>query len=150
MVLETADGHDRASRAGGPAQSERRAEAAALAEGVEAFEPGSPDIAARIGAQRRRRMEAPRHGLEVQERDRRSEPLQRRFKTPLEVTDQTFDVWLWHKFNTEDPQVKTPRAFKLKKGEHTLVFTNREDNSKLDQIYITDNPDDRPAGIMEK
>jgi len=69
---------------------------------------------------------------------------------PLAVTDATYGVWHWIKFKSNDPRSTAPRAFKLTKGEHTLTFTNREDDTRLDQVYITDDADDRPAGMMKQ
>lgn len=63
--------------------------------------------------------------------------------------DTTYKSWLWHKFQPKDAFSNDPRAFTLKKGEHTLTFKNAEDHVRLDQIYITDRPDNRPIGIMK-
>jgi len=67
---------------------------------------------------------------------------------PLVVTDTTYKVWHWVMLMADGGN-NTPRPFRLKKGKHELVFMNREDDVKLDQVYITDDPDDRPAGIMK-
>ncbi|MFH1730217.1 MAG: hypothetical protein ABIF82_01020 [Planctomycetota bacterium] len=67
---------------------------------------------------------------------------------PLLVTDSTYEVWHWVKLNPDDFKSTAPRPFKLKKGAHTITFSNREDDVKLDQVYITNDPDDRPAGVM--
>jgi len=70
-------------------------------------------------------------------------------RKPLAVTDATYGVWHWIKFKSDDPRSTAPRPFKLKKGEHTLTFTNREDDTRLDQVYITSDAEDGPAGIMK-
>ena len=67
----------------------------------------------------------------------------------LTVTDGDYDRWHWIKLLSDDPSATTPRPFTLKKGQHALVFTNREDASRLDQVYITDDPKDAPTGIMQ-
>ncbi len=55
---------------------------------------------------------------------------------PLLVTDATYEVWHWIKLLPDDPKSgQNTRGFKLSAGEHILVFTNREDNVKLDQVY---------------
>lgn len=64
------------------------------------------------------------------------------------LTDGVYESWHWFEFKSDDFSTDAPRAFKLKKGTHTLTFSNREDNVKLDQVYVTSDPDDRPAGIM--
>ena len=64
-------------------------------------------------------------------------------------TGSTEKSWHWHKFEPLDATSDEPRAFTLKQGEHTLTFRNAEDDVRLDQIYITDRPDNRPAGIMK-
>ena len=63
--------------------------------------------------------------------------------------DTTLEVWHWIKLMPDDVKSNAPRAFTLTRGRHTVTFTNREDGPKLDQIYITDDPDDRPAGIVK-
>ena len=68
---------------------------------------------------------------------------------PLLVTDGNYKAWHWVKLNPDDFKSTAPRPFKLKKGGHTITFSNREDDVKLDQVYITNDPDDRPAGIMK-
>jgi len=70
---------------------------------------------------------------------------------PLELTDGTYYVWHWVTLRSEDPgELLSSRAFTLTQGEHTLVFANREDDTRLDQVYITDNPADKPAEIMNR
>ena len=71
-------------------------------------------------------------------------------RTPLAVTDSAYGVWHWIKLKPDDVRSAGPRPFELKRGEHVITFTNREDDTKLDQVYITDNPDDRPDGVMKK
>ncbi len=65
------------------------------------------------------------------------------------LTDGVYESWHWFEFKPDDFKSDAPRAFKLKKGTHTLTFSNREDHVKLDQVYVTSDPDDRPAGIMQ-
>lgn len=65
------------------------------------------------------------------------------------LTDGIYENWHWFEFKPDDFKSNAPRAFKLKKGEHTITFSNREDDVKLDQVYVTSDPDDRPAGIMQ-
>jgi len=67
---------------------------------------------------------------------------------PMLVSDGTYETWHWIKLNPDDFKSDAPRPFKLTKGEHTLTFSNREDDVKLDQVYVTSDPDDRPAGVM--
>jgi len=64
-------------------------------------------------------------------------------------TNSTYKAWQWFKFPSPDPASEHPRAFRLKAGECVLTFTNQEDNVKLDQVYVTDDPEDAPAGVME-
>ena len=64
------------------------------------------------------------------------------------LTDGIYENWHWFEFKSDDISAGELRAFKLKKGEHTITFSNREDNVKLDQLYVTSDPDDRPADIM--
>jgi len=72
------------------------------------------------------------------------------------VTKATEKTWEWIKLpgrrtvKRAGATIRLPRAFKLKKGKHTLTFLNREDGPKLDQVYITDDPEDSPKGLMKK
>ena len=68
---------------------------------------------------------------------------------PIMVTDATYEVWHWVKLMPDDPRSSVPSGFKLAKGKHAVTFTNREDNVKLDQAYITDDPRAAPVGIVE-
>jgi hypothetical protein len=67
---------------------------------------------------------------------------------PISVTDSTYEAWHWIRLSRRGSAL--PRPFKLKKGKHTLTFVNREDHARLDQVYITDDPYDRPEGVMKK
>lgn len=71
---------------------------------------------------------------------------------PLVLTSGTYTKWLWFKIRPLDPKSELPRAFKLDAGEHTLTFTNTEDNIKIDQVYITSDAKEvpPPGQIMEK
>jgi hypothetical protein len=69
---------------------------------------------------------------------------------PILVTGTVYRAWRWIKFQALDPASGAPRGFRLIQGEHTITFTNREDQVKLDQVYITDDPYDVPSGIMTK
>jgi hypothetical protein len=67
----------------------------------------------------------------------------------ISITDATPDAWHWIKLKPLEVGGPKYRPFKLKKGKHTLVFLNREDGTKLDQVYITDDAEDVPAAIMQ-
>ncbi len=67
---------------------------------------------------------------------------------PILLTDAVYKSWHWFEVRSDDISAGDLRAFWLKKGEHTITFSNREDDVKLDQVYVTSNPDDRPADIM--
>jgi len=47
--------------------------------------------------------------------------------------DATYHAWHWVKY----PVSRTVAPIKLGKGKHTLVFHNREDGVRLDQIVLT-------------
>jgi hypothetical protein len=74
---------------------------------------------------------------------------------PIDITSGNYDKdgpndpWHWIKLKPIEPGEKGYRPFKLKKGKHTLVFHNREDDTRLDQVYITDDPEQKVAGIMQ-
>lgn len=67
----------------------------------------------------------------------------------LLVTDTRYNHWHWVKFSSPDETSTAPRSFRLAAGRHTLMFKNREDGTRLDQVYITDDPDDRPTGMKK-
>jgi len=72
-------------------------------------------------------------------------------RPPVVVEDGTYEVWHWITLRSKKgtSQSRKPRPFPLKEGEHTVTFYNREDHARLDQVYVTDDPDDRPTDIME-
>jgi hypothetical protein len=47
--------------------------------------------------------------------------------------DATYKVWHWVKY----PVSRTTPPLKLTKGKHTLVFHNREDGVRLDQVLLS-------------
>jgi hypothetical protein len=71
-------------------------------------------------------------------------------RKPMTVTGTAYKAWNWIKFKALDNASTKARAFKLSKGKHTMTFTNREDDAKIDQIYITDDSTDVPQGVAGK
>ncbi len=69
----------------------------------------------------------------------------------LVLTSGTYMTWLWFKVPPLDHRSDLPRAYRLDAGEHTITFTNVEDNIRIDQVYITNDPYAAPPSgqIME-
>jgi hypothetical protein len=64
---------------------------------------------------------------------------------PRMLQDATYEVWHW-------VPLRAREGILLAAGEHTLLFTNREDGIKFDQVFITPWDDDEamryvPQGI---
>lgn len=57
--------------------------------------------------------------------------------------DATYKAWHWVKY----PVSRTVAPIKLAKGKHTLVFRNREDGVRLDQVLISADRRFVPVGI---
>jgi hypothetical protein len=55
------------------------------------------------------------------------------------VQDSVYGAWHWTPLSG--------RKLDLAPGEHVLVVGNREDGSAYDQVLLTADPDERPAGI---
>ncbi len=68
---------------------------------------------------------------------------------PLVLSGTTYKRWLWTSLRSDDVSSDAPRPFKLTKGAHTLTLTNREDDVKLDQVFVTDDPQAKAGGIMK-
>jgi hypothetical protein len=54
------------------------------------------------------------------------------------LQDGSYEVWHWL-------PLRRAQAIQLTAGEHTLLFTNREDGIKFDQIFITPWNEDESA-----
>lgn len=67
---------------------------------------------------------------------------------PVAIRDANYQVWHWITLVT-GPKLDKVKGFALKAGENTLIFANREPGVRLDQVFITDDPEKRPAGIMK-
>lgn len=57
--------------------------------------------------------------------------------------DATYKVWHWVKY----PVARTTPPLNLTKGKHRIVFHNREDGVRLDQIVLTTDKRFVPVGI---
>ena len=51
--------------------------------------------------------------------------------------------WTWDLLNHRESG-KDPRAFKLTRGQHTLVIRSRESGTRIDRIVIQNHPSAEP------
>ena len=56
------------------------------------------------------------------------------------IEDSTNKIWHWVKLRL--------KKYKLDKGKHTVVVTNREDGARFDQIVLTTEAASQPVGII--